>query len=260
MRIAVAIAMLGILSDRADASTRFSNGPERTALIELFTSEGCSSCPVADAWLRGLRSKPGLWRDFVPIEFHVNYWDSLGWKDRFATAETTDREYAYAKAWGCQPYTPCFARNGVQWKPGWGTVTGPGAPTGVLSVDVGDDGICRVSFFPGPAIRVPEDGTFDVYVAVLAGGLVSEVAGGENGGANLLHEFVVLGMSSRTLSPVEGQAIQRASIHLPHPIVSEGTRRAFAAWVTLSGEIEPIQATGGWLPQSPGARADSSKN
>jgi hypothetical protein len=252
MRVALAIAILGVSSVNAEASTRFSNGPQRTALIELFTSEGCSSCPVADAWLRGLRAKPGLWRDFVPVEFHVNYWDSLGWKDRFSTAETTEREYAYAAAWGCQPYTPCFARNGVQWKPGWGTVPGPGAPMGVLSIDVGDDGNCRVEFTPGPAIRAPEDGSFEAHVALLGGGLFSDVTGGENGGTNLLHEFVVLGIASRGLAPADGKATQQGTIRLPHPIVSEGTRRALAVWVTLRGEMEPLQATGGWLPQVPG--------
>jgi hypothetical protein len=60
MRFAVAVGVLGILATHGEASERFSNGPERTALIELFTSEGCSSCPPADQWLRNLRSNPGL--------------------------------------------------------------------------------------------------------------------------------------------------------------------------------------------------------
>ena len=85
----------------------FSSGPERIALIELYTSEGCSSCPPADRWLGALAGRQGLWKDFVPVEFHVNYWDSLGWKDRLSTPEFTAREYAYSSAWGApNVYTP----------------------------------------------------------------------------------------------------------------------------------------------------------
>jgi hypothetical protein len=247
MRAAVAIGIFGLLSANAIASQLFSNGPERTALIELYTSEGCSSCPPADQWVRALRWKPGLWKDFVPVEFHVNFWDSLGWKDRFSTPETTQRIYAYATSWGSQPYTPCFARNGVQWKPGWGVVAAPGAPMGILSVDVGDNGVCKVQFWPGPAIRMPEDGSFEVHIAVLGGGISSQVTGGENRGATLDHEFVVLGLAHRTLLPLEGQAVQQASVALPHPSPAEGVRHALAAWVTLNGDLEPLQATGGWL-------------
>jgi hypothetical protein len=247
MRVAVAIGILGLLASHGYAAERFSNGPERTALIELYTSEGCSSCPPADQWLRALRWKTGLWKDFVPVEFHVNFWDSRAWKDRFSTTETTQREYAYAAAWGCQPYTPCFARNGVQWKPGWGVDAAPGAPMGVLSVDVGDDGTCKVQFWPGPALRMPEDGSFEVHLAVLGGGISSQVSGGENSGATLDHEFVVLGMRQHALAPPPGQAVQQATIALPRPVVAEGTRRALAAWVTFNGELEPLQATGGWI-------------
>src|SRR5277367_2191035 len=150
MRITLAIGVIGILASQAKADQQFSNGPSRAALIELFTSEGCSSCPPADQWLRTLHSKPGLWKDFVPVEFHVNFWDTRGWKDRFSTQEITQREYDYATLWGCAPYTPCFARNGVQWKPSWGIAGGAGAPTGVLSVSVSDNGICTAEFLPGP--------------------------------------------------------------------------------------------------------------
>jgi hypothetical protein len=247
MRAAVAIGIFGLLGASAFASQLFSNGPERTALIELYTSEGCSSCPPAEEWVRALRWKPGLWKDFVPVEFHVNFWDSLGWKDRFSTTETTQRNYAYATSWGCQPYTPCFARNGVQWKPGWGVVSGPGAPMGILTVDVGDSGICKVQFWPGSAIQMPEDGSFEVHLAVLGGGISSEVTGGENKGSTLDHEFVVLGLTHLALAPPERSAVQQASVALPRLVASEGSRRALAAWVTLKGELEPLQATGGWL-------------
>src|ERR1017187_258248 len=79
---------------------RFASGPAHVALVELYTSEGCSSCPPAERWLAARRDDPGLWRDFVPIAFHVDYWNQLGWPDRFSTREFTQRQYALATAWG----------------------------------------------------------------------------------------------------------------------------------------------------------------
>src|SRR5215468_5025795 len=62
-------------------------------LVELFTSQGCSSCPPADAYLGALAKRP----DIVAVSFHVDYWDYIGWKDAFATRATTDRQRAYAR-------------------------------------------------------------------------------------------------------------------------------------------------------------------
>ena len=83
----------------AAAEQRFSSGPAQVALVELYTSEGCSSCPPAERWLGELRTAPGLWRDFVPVAWHVDYWNRLGWPDRFSTKEFTARQYAVAAAW-----------------------------------------------------------------------------------------------------------------------------------------------------------------
>jgi hypothetical protein len=59
---------------------QFQSGEKRTGLIELYTSEGCSSCPPAEAWLSKLKTNAGLWKDFVPLAFHVDYWNKLGWR------------------------------------------------------------------------------------------------------------------------------------------------------------------------------------
>ena len=65
-------------------------------IVELYTSEGCSSCPPADRWLSTLKGRDEL----LPLAFHVGYWNRLGWVDRFATQDTTDRQYALARAMG----------------------------------------------------------------------------------------------------------------------------------------------------------------
>jgi hypothetical protein len=119
IRTALGVGFVG-MADAAE--TRFQSGPAPVALIELFTSEGCSSCPPAEAWLNALRNDAGLWRDFVPVAFHVDYWDRLGWKDILASKVFTTREHAYAARWNSSSvYTPCFVRNGAEWRPSEGS-------------------------------------------------------------------------------------------------------------------------------------------
>src|SRR3954471_4399456 len=94
----------------------FESKPAQTHLIELYTSEGCSSCPPAEAWLSKLKSDPGLWKDFVPLAFHVDYWDRLGWRDRFSSRQWTERQSNYASLLRqSSVYTPEFIRNGAEW-------------------------------------------------------------------------------------------------------------------------------------------------
>src|SRR5690242_10629700 len=104
--------LLGTNTLSSAAETKFESGPQQTALIELFTSEGCSSCPPAEAWMSSLKDNPGLWKNFVPLAFHVDYWDRLGWRDRFASRQWTERELHYASLWKSESvYTPCLVQN-----------------------------------------------------------------------------------------------------------------------------------------------------
>ncbi|HEY8925313.1 MAG TPA: DUF1223 domain-containing protein [Polyangia bacterium] len=95
------LKLLLVMFASAGCHTRAIAAPpawRRVVLVELFTSQGCSSCPPADAFLRELPAL-GLGRDkVVPLAFHVNYWDGLGWKDPFATAAFTERQRTYARS------------------------------------------------------------------------------------------------------------------------------------------------------------------
>lgn len=245
------LALAGVPPDASAEPQILRSGPAAVALVELFTSEGCSSCPPAERWLGALRSDAGLWREFVPVAFHVNYWDHLGWRDALASKVFTARQRRYAAAWGAASvYTPGFVRNGAEWRPGGASAAerGPAvANAGLLSVSW--DAATRtgtVVFLPGNDARAQQKR--EVTVALLGGGIVSAVRSGENAGRELHHEFVVLQLATVELTPhpdVSGTVTGKITLG-PGPALAT-TRRALAAWVTLRGELTPLQAVGGWI-------------
>jgi hypothetical protein len=177
----------------------------------------------------------------VPVAFHVDYWNRLGWTDRFSTREFTQRQYAIAHRWGGDSvYTPCFVRNGAEWRVLNRELTGGAEAAGVLSVAVVGNSFCRVDF-SAAAPTAP----LEVHVALLGGGFVSKVTRGENQGATLPQEFVALALTDHALTP-DGLA-HRAEFPLPQPAVAGAVRRAIAVWVTRRDDLAPLQATGGWL-------------
>jgi hypothetical protein len=102
---AAGVAVAGGLGPAGARST--SEGPWA---VELFTSQGCSSCPPSDAYLGSLARRP----DIVALSFHVDYWDYIGWKDAFATRATTDRQRAYARVLKQRyVYTPEMVVEGI---------------------------------------------------------------------------------------------------------------------------------------------------
>ena len=101
------LALLSSLAQPASAETRL----RPKAVVELFTSQGCSSCPPADALLTSLADQ----EDVVALAYHVDYWDYVGWKDTFGEADFSDRQRAYAQSWGSSRiYTPQMVINGVK--------------------------------------------------------------------------------------------------------------------------------------------------
>jgi len=227
----------------------FDSGPERVALVELFTSEGCSSCPKADQWLAALADDPGLWSRFVPVALHVDYWDHLGWKDPYATSENSERQRRYSSKWKKDViYTPGLVLNGMEWRT-WRREGAPAATEGgaagrlTLSVD-GESALVEFEPASGPTSRLR------AYVAVLGFGLVSNVERGENVGRTLEHDFVVLGLADKKMEFDDGRhAVQ---LDLPPAGCAASTRYALAAWVTPEKEPAPIQTVGGWLADESG--------
>jgi hypothetical protein len=175
--------------------------PTRTpVLVELFTSEGCSSCPTADALLAHLqRDQPVTSADIIVLEEHVDYWDYLGWHDRFSSHQITDRQSSYARRLRLEDnYTPQMIVDGTDQFTGNDSAQAlraiaQAAHTPKLNLTLSPvtfDGTYlsgTVSLSPSPT---PLSNT-DLYAAVVESVASTQVQRGENSGRTLRHVSVV---------------------------------------------------------------------
>jgi hypothetical protein len=179
--LVLALALASLLAGPALAA------PPRPAIVELYTSEGCSSCPPAEALIERLSRQPGI----LPLAFHVDYWDQLGWRDRFSMKEATQRQQDLARALGLStigtPQLVVDARHAV-----WG---------------VDSDGLARVLKTPRNDVplslerhggdlvvrTLPREGreVYDVYVVGYLPKAVTHIGKGENAGRTLTEVNVV---------------------------------------------------------------------
>ncbi|HVT81306.1 MAG TPA: DUF1223 domain-containing protein [Phycisphaerae bacterium] len=235
--------LAGLAAISHGAPLSFSSGNGHVTLIELYTSEGCNSCPPADKWLTSLRDAPGLWKDFVPVGFHVDYWNGLGWADRYAMKAFTERQHALVAEWDIpSAYTPCFARDGREWRGKRELKGGPMPGGGRLSLEIGDAGKIQIEFKPD---KPSGAAGYTVHVALLGNGFTSRVTAGENRGETLRHDFVALDLVEAGLRP--GNGAFTAELSLPTSAIKPVPRKAVAAWVTRRGSFVSLQAAGGWL-------------
>ena len=246
----VVLTLLTVLSVTAPAVMAsegpqvLSSGEGKVTLLELYTSEGCSSCPPADRWVSGLVRDPRLWRDVVPVSFHVDYWDWIGWRDRFADPAYSERQRRHIDEGNARVvYTPGFFADGEEWRGFFdrAPLEPSGGPAGELVLTIGNGDVTVRFNDVGQA-----SGRLDVTVALLGMGLDSDVSAGENRGRSLQHDFVVLGLAEARL--VEQEDGRSARMELPE--VDEQPL-AIAGWVTGHDSQRPLQAVGGYLDRSP---------
>ena len=225
------------------APVTLESGVPQVALLELYTSEGCSSCPPADRWISELKSDQRLWRDVVPVAFHVDYWDYIGWQDRFAAREFGERQRNHAREGNVRSvYTPGFVVAGEEWRGWFGlprlSLAKPNN-VGNLKITV-NGGRLNADFHPISA----SGKQLELHVALLGFELDTQVEAGENRGRRLAHDFAVLGYAQYPLRHAgQGFELQAA---LPAARVSAAVT-GIAAWVSESGKQFPIQAVGGFL-------------
>jgi hypothetical protein len=185
----------------AFTACKAASGTSITPVVELYTSEGCSSCPPADKWLNTLKGKPAAASVANPAviqAFHVNYWDYIGWPDRFATPAHTKRQ-RQVSAWNKQNgiYTPQMVLNGGDWR-GWGglgpfNIAVPASKTvATSSISLTQTGADQFEAVISPVAGANSpSGTWSAYWTITEHGHVTKVKAGENSGETLLHDFVV---------------------------------------------------------------------
>ena len=202
----LAIGLLGMMATGSGQSGKPPATVASPVVVELFTSEGCSSCPPADALLAKLDalSRVGS-AQVLALEEHVDYWDDQGWRDPFSSHDLTARQFAYAGALGNRnPYTPQMVVDGsAQFLGGRAdralqsiAAAGERAKVPVtLARAAGDQsGKENLSIEVGKVSSSPKGGSAEVWLAVTETGLHSSVSRGENAGHELRHAAVVRAM------------------------------------------------------------------
>ncbi len=236
--------LLFLLSQATFAETLISSPDTRVSLLELYTSEGCSSCPPADNWLSKLKSHPQLWQSIVPVAFHVDYWNYIGWNDRFSSPDYSARQRRYASAENVNTvYTPGFMLNGQEWRSFFGLrklkLDNSSMP-GKLLLKINKQEM-MASFDPAKETKTSE---LLLNIAVLGFDIKTRVKAGENRDRTLTHNFIVLGHKT---VPMYHQGDHHSVMTTLPELVEVAERQAVAAWITTTSDLTPVQAAGGWL-------------
>lgn len=246
-RASALVGCLALLQSAVAQTCQSQSAARPIAVVELFTSQGCSSCPPADQWLSTLKTR----KDVIALSFHVNYWNYLGWKDPYATPETTERQKRIQRAiHGNYVYTPQVILNGQDfrdWRGSPGTTLAhlPTATAPALSLARrGSVVTAQVGALDGVA---PVAG----YWAVLHDDLSQQVTRGENAGARLVNDHVVT-----LYQPVPGWNGQTAHTEqLTLPAGQTSARVVFV--VTDAGLTRPLQGLALQCAEEPARRRAS---
>ena len=222
----------------------FKSGEKQNTLVELYTSEGCSSCPPAEKYLNNLVNDSELWKSRFPVAFHVNYWDYIGWKDPYARAEFGQRQSRYANLQKVSTvYTPAFMVNGKSWRPGIFSAALPNSQSrvGELVANIKND-IIKANF----TSTSNDTDSVKLNVAIIAMDLVSHIERGENEGRTAEHEFVVIGYSSSSLAEKKNSSFNW-KMQLPKKHFLKANKHGVVVWVSKQNDPTPIQVVGGLL-------------
>jgi hypothetical protein len=239
-----AIILFTIIFSNSLLALEFSSGPKKVQIIELFSSEGCSSCPSAEKWLNKLKGSDLLWKHFIPVEQHVTYWDDLvwfgsSWKDPFATKKATERQRFYNSIRGKGVYTPQLIVDGEVSKKYDMRSLKKDINVGSLKVNFEKETqTAKLKFIPiGNYKNLYCEGTY------LLGGAISKVKGGENKNDSLPHEFISPAIKKR--KAIKENGVFTCQITLDNEFVKLPFKnRSIAFWIKNSNH-KIIQAVGG---------------
>lgn len=225
------------------ATLTLTSPSSRVNLLELYTSEGCSSCPPAERYLSNLKSDKRLWTEFIPLAFHVDYWNYLGWVDKFSDPKYSQRQRNYANQKNLKTvYTPGFLLNGQEWRSFFGLrkLNLENNTPGQLQLELNDLN-AAVTF---KANNTGKD-DYIAHVALIGFDVETRVKAGENNGRLLTHDFIVLSHAKANMKNVSDKHIVKLDLPMPMKnIASMGV----VAWINTTNDLSPVQAVGGKLP------------
>lgn len=225
-----------LAQDCSNKLGKYDSGASRVNLIELYTSEGCSSCPPAEKWVNSLRNHKGVFKNFIPIAFHVNYWDYIGHKDTWAKSEFTKRQRSYASEWGKNGvYTPGFVLNGKEWRTTFRKVPDiKGKDTGRLTA------VQTPKKRGEYTVRYSQKGEYHLFLAILKSGIETKVKKGENAGKTLNHNFVAISLQKFPFK-------DERKINIDKELLKNND---IVFWLEKTDTMGPIQSTGGCIAEN----------
>lgn len=254
------IVLFAVLSERSDCQDLSyevqSSHSENPILIELFTSQGCSSCPPADKWMTNKLHHNGLFKSFVPVVYHVDYWNYIGWIDIFSSEIYSNRQRAYSKFLKSnQIATPSFYVNGKLW-PRWYKSNPLNAAKPdrsklkfLISAKVKPERKIFISVTQDSKAKALESRpSLFLHLALLTTGIKSKIKGGENNGKVLQHDFSVLFYKQNNL---RSDRKDGNNFHylIPTSLPElKGQRQALAIWISIYPNGPVLQAFGSWIP------------
>jgi len=249
-RSSAVVFSLTLILEQAHAQVyNYQSGEQKNQLIELYTSQGCSSCPPAEHLLTTLVQSKQLFKRYFPIALHVDYWNYLGWSDTYSSPHSNQRQQKHFKQSNTSNiYTPQFVVDGNEWR---GFFRGAPLPalsqqaTGQLKLQVEDTLGAASMHFSRSNSKIPSY----CHFALLAFDPSVKVTAGENSGLNLSQDFAMLEI---TTSPAEFKndhfTCNAQLSKLPALTNQPAKNRKYAVVSWMASQLHsPIQVTGGWL-------------
>ncbi len=244
-RKVILLILLGKFSFLLGNNVVFSSGKYQVNLLELYTSQGCSSCPPADRFVSQLKSNPDLWDKFIPLAFHVDYWNWIGFKDVYSSKQSTKRQKNYFSQGNIKGvYTPGFLLNTKEVRNWWELNRIHQANpirVGNLKGEI-KQGSLMVQFENLKQVK-------DLFlnVSILGFDIVTPVDAGENANKTLANDFVVLSFFRK---PFDGEEKVKLTQLRPKAAFLKLPRLGIVFWLSDDEASNYFQAAGGFLPKN----------
>ena len=229
------------LMPQASAANKIFISNNSAILLEVYTSQGCSSCPPAEKWMSKFVDSPDLWEKIIPVNLHVDYWDYLGWKDPFAFKAFSQRQRRFNQLGLTQNVaTPGFIVNGKGWN-GWFY------RESVPYSNIANDKLTVMLENQNLQIDFDSFKEKNLYanIAILGFGIETPIKRGENKDKNLKHDFIVTGFKQVRMK--NNKKLLSALTELPKARVNNSKKSAIVVWLSTRLDPSPIQVVGGWL-------------